>query len=177
MVTGIRRAQLRAAQIRYRCKNRVSLRRKCEDYRLKHKSEIAARMRRYRKTSPEVFLRAERRRRRPSDFRSKFNSYRKKWAARNWDKLQEYYQRRRANLQDGNDLTAAQIKRQREVQNGTCAYGNHPLDNNGRGHVDHKTPLCLGGRNTAQNIVIACSGCNLKKGRKTYEQFVESLRY
>jgi 5-methylcytosine-specific restriction endonuclease McrA len=152
------------------------LRSKVAAYRLAHKPEMAARMRRYRKENPDRVRASELRRVRPEGFRKKFNSYRRQWATDNWDKIQAYYQRRRANKKDGNDLTAAQIMQQRRDQCGMCFYGNHPLDNNGRGHVDHKTPLCLGGRNTAANIVIACSVCNLKKGRKTYEQFIESLR-
>lgn len=33
-------------------------------------------------------------------------------------------------------------------------------------HIDHVVPLVAGGTNDFSNLVIACVGCNVKKGRK-----------
>ncbi|MDX2175997.1 MAG: HNH endonuclease [Candidatus Sumerlaeia bacterium] len=32
--------------------------------------------------------------------------------------------------------------------------------------IDHVLPRCLGGRSTWENVVLACQGCNAKKGSK-----------
>lgn len=39
-------------------------------------------------------------------------------------------------------------------------------------HFDHVIPLCAGGKNTAENIVISCQKCNLSKGRKIINAMV-----
>lgn len=39
---------------------------------------------------------------------------------------------------------------------------------------DHKIPKCLGGRNTADNLVLACKPCNNEKGMRDYAEFKES---
>lgn len=35
----------------------------------------------------------------------------------------------------------------------------------GRAHLDHITPLALGGEDTVDNLVVACYRCNDSKGR------------
>lgn len=175
-VSAKRREQLRAADRRFKKKNRKLLLKRQRAWQKANRSGRAAYMRKYRKRCPERFAAIESRRVRPVGFRRRFNTYRRRWAKANPDKTQEYYQRRRARLAVVNNLTAAQIRKQREIQNGRCAYGSHALDNRGHGHVDHKQPLCKGGHNTAANIVISCSQCNLRKGTKTYDEFVNSMR-
>ena len=176
-LTTKRKERLALYSRSYRQRNREKCRQRYREWARRNRALKAAYMRRYRKARPDIFRRFEQKRIRPLEHRRKFNEYHRRWVSENRDKRQEYYQRRRAGLRAENDLTAAQIRAQRQKQNGICAYGQHLLDNNGMGHVDHKQPLCRGGRNTASNIVIACSKCNLKKGRKTYEQFIEGLRY
>jgi CRISPR/Cas system Type II protein with McrA/HNH and RuvC-like nuclease domain len=36
--------------------------------------------------------------------------------------------------------------------------------------IDHVIPRCKGGKDTWDNLVVACSTCNVKKGHKTLEQ-------
>jgi hypothetical protein len=38
-------------------------------------------------------------------------------------------------------------------------------------HLEHKTPLCRKGTNKKENLTISCPTCNLKKARKTEEEF------
>lgn len=38
-------------------------------------------------------------------------------------------------------------------------------------HVDHAKPLAKGGGHAAENLVIACPTCNLRKGDKTPEEY------
>lgn len=42
-------------------------------------------------------------------------------------------------------------------------------------HLEHKRPICRGGDNRRSNLVLACAACNLKKGRKTHEEFLREL--
>lgn len=39
--------------------------------------------------------------------------------------------------------------------------------------IDHFIPLCRGGANIKENLVACCFGCNNKKGKKTYEEFIK----
>lgn len=39
-------------------------------------------------------------------------------------------------------------------------------------HIDHKTPRALGGGNAEDNLVLACTRCNLDKNDMAYDDFV-----
>jgi 5-methylcytosine-specific restriction endonuclease McrA len=34
-------------------------------------------------------------------------------------------------------------------------------------HIDHITPVCAGGVSTADNLVVACADCNVRKGGRS----------
>ena len=38
--------------------------------------------------------------------------------------------------------------------------------------LDHKIPLCRGGTNKADNLVVCCIGCNMEKNNMTENEFV-----
>ncbi len=40
-------------------------------------------------------------------------------------------------------------------------------------HCDHKTPLSRGGDNSWLNLITACARCNLMKGSKTAEEWIQ----
>lgn len=42
--------------------------------------------------------------------------------------------------------------------------------------IDHFIPKALGGKNRADNLVMACNGCNLAKGPLTGTDFMECMR-
>jgi 5-methylcytosine-specific restriction endonuclease McrA len=42
-------------------------------------------------------------------------------------------------------------------------------------HLEHKRPISRGGKNTKGNLALSCAPCNLKKGRKTDDEFMRSL--
>lgn len=56
-----------------------------------------------------------------------------------------------------------------------CIYCGEPLTL-GRATKDHLTPISRNGSDDISNIAPACFPCNVKKGRKTYEEFIASRR-
>lgn len=49
-----------------------------------------------------------------------------------------------------------------------CRYCGNKVD--GIIHIDHVIPYSLGGRTEIENLVTACSGCNLRKSGKTLQE-------
>lgn len=49
-----------------------------------------------------------------------------------------------------------------------CAYCG---TNEGPFHLDHIQPVSKGGKNTAENLTVACNSCNSSKGSKTVEEW------
>jgi sarcosine oxidase delta subunit len=41
--------------------------------------------------------------------------------------------------------------------------------------LDHITPLSLGGGHTQSNVLVCCRQCNIKKGAKPFDEWIESL--
>lgn len=81
--------------------------------------------------------------------------------------------KRRARIADGEGFTRADIIRR---DNATCYLCNRgPLDHADI-HIDHDTPLSRGGTHTADNVHVACSPCNLSKGKMTSSEYRATLR-
>lgn len=54
---------------------------------------------------------------------------------------------------------------------GKCEYcGKECIDNY---HIDHKKPLCRGGKNNIDNLAFCCPQCNWSKGKKTAEEYLK----
>lgn len=63
------------------------------------------------------------------------------------------------------------LRRRMELFGRRCAYCRGPYE-----HVDHVVPLAAGGDNYPDNLVPACSACNLSKGERlpmqwTFDRF------
>jgi len=69
--------------------------------------------------------------------------------------------------------TASDIAAQRTRQHGLCFWCHKKVGKHY--HVDHVTPLSLGGSNGPENLVIACAECNLSKGAKHPMDFAGML--
>lgn len=83
-----------------------------------------------------------------------------------------YYKRRA--ICKGGDVTTEQL--QELVRNSpNCHYCKCAITDGNR-HIDHYIPLSRGGLHTLDNLVIACSTCNLRKGSKMPEEFIGTLR-
>lgn len=59
------------------------------------------------------------------------------------------------------DITASALAEIRDEQGDRCAWCGTELD--GGGHIDHVTPVALGGRSDRGNLVWSCRSCNLRK--------------
>lgn len=70
----------------------------------------------------------------------------------------------------GSGYSKEDIEKLRKLLADRCAYCDVPL--NGRGHVDHKTPIAQGGRNEPINLTLCCEKCNLAKHAKNVEEFI-----
>lgn len=76
-----------------------------------------------------------------------------------------------------NTLTRYEIEDQYIRQDGRCYWCKcEVVEREGEScmTVDHLVSMCKGGGNTAENIVIACHRCNLKKNRTPADKFAES---
>lgn len=69
--------------------------------------------------------------------------------------------------------SAADIAAIREGQGGRCAICD--IDCGADYHVDHIIPLSRGGSNWPENLQILCPGCNLSKGTKTHDEYLDWL--
>ena len=58
-----------------------------------------------------------------------------------------------------------------ERDNNRCHYCGRYGDT-----IDHKKPLCKGGKSTLENCVCSCEFCNNKKGDMDYNQFISLLK-
>lgn len=70
------------------------------------------------------------------------------------------------------DVSPRDLERIRDRQAGKCAICACSLFVNGE-HIDHITPLALGGRHSIGNLQLLCVECNLKKGDRP----MAALRY
>jgi 5-methylcytosine-specific restriction endonuclease McrA len=39
--------------------------------------------------------------------------------------------------------------------------------------IDHLIPSCMGGKDTIENLVVACKVCNRRKNRKSVQDYIE----
>jgi len=69
--------------------------------------------------------------------------------------------------------SASDVTAQYDRQGGRCYYCEESVGE--AYHVDHVIPLSLGGRNSPDNLVIACPDCNLSKGGKHPMEFAGRL--
>jgi 5-methylcytosine-specific restriction endonuclease McrA len=70
----------------------------------------------------------------------------------------------------GKGYSEEDVQTLRKLLADRCAYCDVQL--NGKGHVDHKTPIAQGGRNEPANLTLCCEKCNLAKHAKDVNQFL-----
>ena len=67
-------------------------------------------------------------------------------------------------------ISNSDLKKIRNTLSDSCRYCNEPL--NGKGDIEHLTPISRGGSNNLNNITLSCSKCNLAKTKKTHNEFI-----
>ncbi|WP_166397282.1 HNH endonuclease [Rubrobacter marinus] len=99
--------------------------------------------------------------------------YGKRWRAANPDAVHGYNRAYRAQqaAAEGSH-TAEEVAQMYRDQDGLCAYCEAELE--GVFHVEHMVPLSRSGDDGWWNIALACPPCNLGKGRRTAEEFVNA---
>ena len=98
--------------------------------------------------------------------REAYRKRKKNWLNNNPGKISQYnHNRRAAKIRAGGTFTNAEIKVLLHQQEFKCAVCNGNLSVLPK-HLDHKIPLCKGGRNDIFNLQWLCAPCNLSKGSK-----------
>lgn len=101
----------------------------------------------------------------------KVRSYKRNYWLKNREKWRAYKRRWRALKQNsGGSHTDKDIELLFVSQEGLCAYCSVELGDSW--HVDHMMPLSRGGTDDPVNLALACAPCNLSKGSKTVEEFL-----
>lgn len=59
-------------------------------------------------------------------------------------------------------------------QDGRCIYCACSLESSF--HIDHIMPVIKGGSSDKSNLQLLCPTCNLSKGPKTHEEFLDYLK-
>jgi len=103
---------------------------------------------------------------------------RKEYINKNKDKVRlldrAYSSKRRAIIKNCQEsFTAKQIKELHQQQSYACKICKCCIKH--KYHVDHIMPLKLGGGNGIDNIQLLCPLCNLRKGSKHPDQFMQEL--
>jgi 5-methylcytosine-specific restriction endonuclease McrA len=84
--------------------------------------------------------------------------------------------RKRQKMLTGKNITQQEVNIMLASHNNKCFYCQCDVIRGINLHLDHKIPLAKGGEHKIENIVPACPSCNLRKGRKTAEEFFEFLK-
>lgn len=73
--------------------------------------------------------------------------------------------------ESGGEYTDLDVERIRRSLHDRCFYCDVEL--NGKGEIDHKIPVSLGGTNSPDNLTLSCTKCNRDKHNKTAIEFLE----
>lgn len=147
----------------YREKNRASYTSYKQEYYRKNKAHILQASRRYRNSNNDAVC---------SRSRLRWQQYSKTLRGLLSIAVSARNRKARKCAAQGSH-TSADIRRQYEKQGGKCFYCSVEVGN--KYHVDHVMPLSRGGTNNPENLVIACPTCNLRKNKKTAEEFLALL--
>ena len=95
-----------------------------------------------------------------------------KWAKENPEKARVHIAARRARqVAAEGSFTPKDVSALFRRQKGLCAYCFIKVGKSY--HIDHILPLVKGGTNWPDNLQICCKPCNLSKGKKTHDEFVQ----
>lgn len=152
------------------------LNKKTREYYQKHRQEVL-------KQKNEYYLKnKERIRRYNADYYQKNREFALEYASMYQKEHPEVataiqHKRRARKLGGEGSYTIEELNALFEQQEGFCYYCKELLYSSfdKQIHVEHMTPLCRGGTNSIDNIVLSCSKCNFSKHTKTAEEFLAQL--
>ena len=141
---------------RWRAANPEKVRAIDAKYRASHIEKVAAKNAKWQAANPD-----------------KIKAINAKWCAANPEYVRIKKQNRRARKREnGGVLSKGLAEKLFKLQRGKCACCGEPLGDDY--HLDHITPLVLGGPNTDDNIQLLRSRCNLQKNAKHPIDFMQS---
>jgi 5-methylcytosine-specific restriction endonuclease McrA len=154
----------RASTLNWRTNNKEKMKNSLNDYYQSHKTEITLMNKAWADKNPDKVKKAK------SEWASRnIESLRVKsreWSKKNPDKAKILVQNRRARrLASGTRLSYGITRKVLNEQGHKCPGCLTCLDSTPF-HIDHFTPLVLGGLHDDNNIQILCASCNLKKSKK-----------
>jgi 5-methylcytosine-specific restriction endonuclease McrA len=92
------------------------------------------------------------------------------WREKNIEKERAKTRNYRAKKKAGGSHTGQEIENLYLAQNGRCFYCHKKVGNNFE--VDHIIPISKNGKNTIENLAIACRSCNRRKHNKLPGDFI-----
>ena len=105
----------------------------------------------------------------------------KRWREANPKRVREVSNIRKHNYEarikgNGGTFTFKELNELLEKQEGFCFYCGELLYSSfdKEIHIEHKIPISRGGPNDISNIALSCARCNLQKGTKTDEEFLQA---
>lgn len=103
----------------------------------------------------------------------KRDAWRSAWNAAHPDAKRISHQNRRARKKkNGGKLSQGLVAKLLKLQCGMCACCREPLGIDY--HLDHRVPLARGGAHEDANMQLLTKKCNLQKGAKSLEEFMQS---
>jgi len=173
---------------RYREVNRERLFEQKRRYREENRERIAEKKRRDYEADPTRAIERSRQwyrdnieyararnRQRYEENRVRVAEYHRQFYQANKERYYIYGRRRRARKRNAEgEHTFQHVVTIGDLQEWRCYYCNTDVADGY--HVDHMIPLSRGGSDWPDNLVVACPTCNISKGVKTAEEFLEFLR-
>jgi 5-methylcytosine-specific restriction endonuclease McrA len=103
------------------------------------------------------------------------NANHRAWRKANLEKVLLWNRLRKMKLRvAGPEPRTSDIVRMAEAQGSCCTYCAVSLTESGF-HIDHKTPVSRGGTNETANLQLLCPTCNMKKGSRTHDEYMDCL--
>lgn len=164
----------RQADKTYREHNAVRLKERAHQYYLNNKEHILARVSRWCALNPDKTKLYKWRYARANP--AKIREMRRLYKKQNWLLNRLYVHRRRLALKSrAGSTTPEDLEAKLKFQNGLCVYCGSPVSLRS-GHIDHVVPVTRdweGEHCAPGNLQILCPTCNMRKGNKTHQEYLE----
>lgn len=105
-----------------------------------------------------------------------FSKRNKKYRNENLDEILLRNRQREKSLEQFPIIKQSEIDQLLKNNKHQCFYCKTNVKRGINLHLDHKAPLFHGGSHSIDNLVPACKSCNLKKGTKTVDEFLDRIK-